>query len=162
MAEKEPPPSSSRQPAPMIMLPSRGSVENLFMGGAGVSPGPMTLVSSFFAENDPENDCRSFSQLLAGAMSEAPAAVPNVGQNFVQQRAESRGEGGGSGEFSYQQNRPEGLMVSQHQGMFTIPPGLSPASFLDSPGFFPSSQVWDCEVIGIGIRSGPFVLILDD
>ncbi|KAK4430043.1 putative WRKY transcription factor 4 [Sesamum alatum] len=135
MAEKEPPPSSSRPPAPTIMPPSRSSVDSLFMGGAGVSPGPMTLVSSFFAENDPENDCRSFSQLLTGAMS-SPSAVPNVGQNFVQ----SRGEGGGSGEFSYQQNRPAGLMVSQHPGMFMIPPGLSPASFLDSPGFFPSSQ----------------------
>ncbi|KAI3467291.1 hypothetical protein Pfo_023954 [Paulownia fortunei] len=143
MAENEPPlpppQSSSKPPAPTVRLPPRSSVESLFMGGAGVSPGPMTLVSSFFAENDPDNDCRSFSQLLAGAMS-SPTAVPNVRQSFVQPEAESRGGGDGSGEFRFQQNRPAGLVVSQQPGMFTIPPGLSPASLLDSPGFFPSSQ----------------------
>ncbi|KAL0432084.1 UNVERIFIED_CONTAM: hypothetical protein Sradi_0834400 [Sesamum radiatum] len=74
MVEKEQLPSSSRE------LSSRGSVENLFMGGAGVSLGPMTLVLSFFVENDPEkNDCRSFSQLLDGTISEAPTTVPNIG-----------------------------------------------------------------------------------
>ncbi|KAK6119156.1 hypothetical protein DH2020_047088 [Rehmannia glutinosa] len=96
----------------------------------------MTLVSSFFAENDPDNDCRSFSQLLAGTMP-SPA---NVRQNFGRPAAENRGGGGGSGEFRFQQNRPAGLVVSQQPGMFTIPPGLSPASLLDSPGFYQSSQ----------------------
>ncbi|KAL0372491.1 UNVERIFIED_CONTAM: putative WRKY transcription factor 3 [Sesamum calycinum] len=43
-------------------------------------------------------------------------------------------------EFRFQQNRPAGLVVTQPPGMFTIPPGLSPASLLDSPGFFSSSQ----------------------
>ncbi|GER55451.1 WRKY DNA-binding protein 3 [Striga asiatica] len=96
-------------PAPTVTLPPRSSVESLFMGGPGVSPGPMTLVSSFFADNDPDGDCRSFSQLLAG-------------------------------DTSFQQNMPAGLVVSQPPGMFTIPPGLSPASFLDSPGFLPSNS----------------------
>ncbi|PIN03695.1 hypothetical protein CDL12_23770 [Handroanthus impetiginosus] len=135
---KPPPPPSSSKPPPSITLPPRSSIENLFTGGAGASPGPMTLVSSFFAENDPDNDCRSFSQLLAGATS-SPAAVPNVSRGFTGP-AESMGGGGGSGEFVFQQSRPAGLAVSQSQGMFTIPPGLSPASLLDSPGFFSSSQ----------------------
>ncbi|KAH6809876.1 WRKY DNA-binding protein 3 [Perilla frutescens var. frutescens] len=117
MAENEspPPPSSS---AETITLPARGSAGSFFMG---VSPGPMTLLSSFFpeTENDPDSDCRSFSQLLAGGMA-SPAAV--------------------GGEFMFQQNRPAGLVVSQPPAMFTVPPGLSPASLLDSPGFFPSSQ----------------------
>ncbi|KAG8366395.1 hypothetical protein BUALT_Bualt17G0075200 [Buddleja alternifolia] len=133
-----PPPAAANPTAPTITLPPRNSFENLFMSGTGMSPGPMTLVSSFFAGNDSDNDFRSFSQLLAGAMS-SPAAAPNVRQNFVQAVAESGG-GGGSGEFRFQQNRPEGLAVSQPQSMFTVPPGLSPASLLDSPGFFSSSQ----------------------
>lgn len=138
---KHPPPpppslsSSSSKHPPTITLPPRTSIDNFFTG-TGASPGPMSLVSSFFAENEPDNDCRSFSQLLAGAMS-SPGAMR---QNFSA-IAESRGEGGGSGDFRFQQNRPAGLVVSQPPGMFTIPPGLSPASLLDSPGFFSSSQV---------------------
>ncbi|EYU28815.1 hypothetical protein ABFS82_12G096400 [Erythranthe guttata] len=137
------PQPTSRPPAPTITLPPRSAVDSLFMGvgaAAGVSPGPMSLVSSFFAENDdPDNDCRSFSQLLAGAISSPPSAA-NVRHNFGQPAAENRGGDGGSGEFRFQQNRPAGLMVSQQHGMFTIPAGLSPASLLDSPVFFPSSQ----------------------
>lgn len=102
------------------------------MGGPGVSPGPMTLLSSFFPENDPDGDCRSFSQLLAGAIS-SPAVF---GQSFGQPAA----VGGGSAEFMFQQNRPAGLVVSQPPAMFTVPPGLSPASLLDSPMIFTSSQ----------------------
>ncbi|CAA3021098.1 probable WRKY transcription factor 4 [Olea europaea subsp. europaea] len=141
MAENQPPspPSPSSQSArPRIALPPRSSMENLFMGGPGASPGPMTLVSSFFAENDP----RSFSQLLAGAM-DSPAGMPNVRHNFlpsqpVQQAAVENKEDTG-GDFRFQ-HRPAGLVVWQQPGMFTIPPGLSPASLLDSPGFVPPAQ----------------------
>ncbi|EPS59589.1 hypothetical protein M569_15215, partial [Genlisea aurea] len=67
---------------PPITLPPRSAIESLFSGGTGESPGPMTLVSSFFAENDPENDCRSFSQLLAGPtdspLQEPPRPPPGV------------------------------------------------------------------------------------
>lgn len=144
MAEnKPPPPPSSSKPPPTITLPPRTSIENLFTGGPGASPGPMTLVSSFFAENDPDNDCRSFSQLLAGAMS-SPAAVPDVRRNCAAPADSSGGGGGsGSGEFRFPRNRPAGLVVSHPPGTVTIPPGLSPASLLDSPDFFSSSQVVD-------------------
>ncbi|KAK4261049.1 hypothetical protein QN277_004101 [Acacia crassicarpa] len=64
------PPSSEPPPPP------RTSMDTLFngvsSGGAGFgfnSPGPMTLVSNFFNEND---DFKSFSQLLAGAMPLSP------------------------------------------------------------------------------------------
>ncbi|KAL6529330.1 WRKY transcription factor 4 [Orobanche gracilis] len=120
--EPSPPESSSTPPAPTVRLPPRSSVESLFMGGSSVSPGPMTLVSSFFAENDPDYDCRSFTQLLAGDAT-SPSSAPNAGHDF-----------------RFQQNRPAGLVVSQTPGMFTIPPGLSPASLLDSPGFIQSNS----------------------
>ncbi|XP_027362354.1 probable WRKY transcription factor 4 isoform X2 [Abrus precatorius] len=57
-------------PRPTITLPPRSSasMDTLFNGG--FSPGPMTLLSSFLSDGD---DCKSFSQLLAGAMT-SPAA----------------------------------------------------------------------------------------
>lgn len=109
---------------PTITLPPRGAVDSIFSGsGFGASPGPMTLVSSFFSENDPDSDCRSFSQLLAGAMASPRPASENSSSEPDHLR--------------FRQSRPAGLVVSQQQGVFTIPPGLSPASLLDSPGLFP-------------------------
>lgn len=117
------------------ITPPESSIGSLF---TGVSPGPMTLVSSLFPENECDNDYRTFSQLLSGAIS--PAAVPNVWQNFAQSVPET--SSGRNVEFIFQQNRPAGLVVSQQPAMFTIPPGLSPASLLDSPAFIASSQVY--------------------
>ncbi|XP_023515298.1 probable WRKY transcription factor 4 [Cucurbita pepo subsp. pepo] len=88
--EEEPPPSSPQPPSklklrplrPTINLPPRTSMESLFSGGPGLgfgfSPGPMTLVSSFFSDPD---DCKSFSQLLAGAMT-SPVAAPPLESEF--------------------------------------------------------------------------------
>ncbi|KAL6983424.1 WRKY Transcription Factor [Sarracenia purpurea var. burkii] len=133
MAEKEK--SSSRASSallrPTIMLPPRNTMESLFTGGPGASPGPMTLVSSFFSENDPDSECRSFSQLLAGAMA-SPAAVPA-------HRPRNTAVAEGDFDFRFKQNRPSGLMIAQSP-MFMIPPGLSPATLLDSPGWFSPGQ----------------------
>lgn len=129
----EPPSSSSslsqQQQRPTITLPSRAGIESLFTGsGFGLSPGPMTLVSSFFSESDPDSDCRSFSQLLAGAIaSPRPASEP---QDQVR----------------FKENRPPGLVISSQPqppppqgggGFFMLSPGVSPATLLDSPGLFP-------------------------
>ncbi|KAL5553707.1 hypothetical protein UlMin_041108 [Ulmus minor] len=129
MAEKEerPPESTSSPlsksaapPRPTITLPPRTSFENLFNGGGGgpavgFSPGPMTLVSSFFSESE---ECKSFSQLLAGAMTSPVARTT-----------------GTDTDFQFKQNRPPGLSP-----IFAVPPGLSPAGFLDSPGIFSPGQ----------------------
>ncbi|KAL6969749.1 WRKY Transcription Factor [Sarracenia purpurea var. burkii] len=135
--------ASSAPLRPTIMLPPRSSMESLFTGGPGASPGPMTLVSNFFSENDPDSDCRSFSQLLAGAMA-SPAAVPGHRPSFPSVEADSSSkdkESGGGREidFRFKQNRPSDLMIAQ-SSMFTIPPGLSPAILLDSPGWFSPGQ----------------------
>ncbi|KAL8161469.1 hypothetical protein V2J09_012958 [Rumex salicifolius] len=122
MAENDAVSSTKPPPRPSIALPPRSSIDALFgPGGFGASPGPMTLVSSLFSDTDPDSDCRSFSQLLAGAMASSSAA-----------------DGSSSGaDLRFKQNRPPGLAVTQSQ-MFTIPPGLSPASLLESPGSFPT------------------------
>lgn len=67
-------PSNSLPPQrPAITLPPRTSFEALLYGGSGVgglgfSPGPMTLLSTLFADAVAgEEDSTSFSQLLAGA-----------------------------------------------------------------------------------------------
>ncbi|KAH9606976.1 hypothetical protein KSS87_013751 [Heliosperma pusillum] len=132
------PPSSTNRPT--LTLPPRSSMEALFTGsGFGLSPGPMTLVSNFFSENDPDSDFRSFSQLLAGAMS-SPRPPPPL-QNDVDPV-----------QLRFRQNRPGDLVVGQtgngqglgmgqggqgQVGVFMIPAGLSPGPLLDSPGLFP-------------------------
>ncbi|KAK1415959.1 hypothetical protein QVD17_31747 [Tagetes erecta] len=125
---------------PSISLPPPSTVENLFTGGltgTDASPGPMTLVANFFSENDPDSDCRSFSQLLSGAMA-SPAEIPGRVDNSG--AGNSGGGGGGSVDFQFVNNgRPAGLVVSQ-PSVFTIPVGMSPASLLDSPGFFNQAQ----------------------
>ncbi|KAL8550268.1 hypothetical protein ACS0TY_008910 [Phlomoides rotata] len=132
MADKPPPPPplSSSKPPPTITLPPRNLTEKLFIAAPGASPGPMSLVSSFFAENDRSV---SFSELLAGAMS------PEDGKrNSAPPDSNGVGDGGNrSGEFRFQQDN---LMVSNPQGTVTIPPVVSPASLLDSPDFFSSLQ----------------------
>lgn len=130
---------------PTILVPPRGSMESLFTNGSlglGFSPGPMTLVSSFFAEQGPF----SFSQLLAGAMA-SPIAAAKPG--FWMTAEEDKGidssddgkvsESGGGG---YKRNRPVNLVVAQPQlqvegisSLFMVPPGLSPSGLLNSPGF---------------------------
>lgn len=94
-------------PRPSIALPPRTSMDTLFNGGSPFvfSPGPMTLVSSFFTDNNDES--KSFSQLLAGAMSP------------VDHRGYS-GEGGSGAGFSH----------NTHSPLF-----MNHAGFLDSPTF---------------------------
>ncbi|GMH31175.1 hypothetical protein Nepgr_033018 [Nepenthes gracilis] len=124
-------------PRPTIAVPPRSSIESLFTGGFGASPGPMTLVSNFFSDSDPGSDCRSFSQLLAGAMASPAAQRPGLpGGAYVDKSSTDGGCSSGEADFRLKQNRPPGLVITQPQ-MFTIPPGLSPATLLDSPGLFP-------------------------
>ncbi|XP_068654739.1 probable WRKY transcription factor 4 isoform X2 [Aristolochia californica] len=126
-------------PRPTISLPSRSAFESIFTRGADTSPGPMTLVSSFFSENDPESECRSFSQLLAGAMASPGAVSPRVPSSGLDVSDNSAGERDAGGGLRFKQNRPFNLVIAQSP-MFTVPPGLSPASLLDSPGFFSPGQ----------------------
>ncbi|XP_019053458.1 PREDICTED: probable WRKY transcription factor 3 isoform X2 [Nelumbo nucifera] len=146
MAENDRSQRPAAPPRPTIALPSRSSVESLFTGGAGTSPGPMTLVNNFFSENDPESDCRSFSQLLAGAMA-SPVSVAGMRPNFftdnsTQESSKQKDSGdGGEKDFCLKPQRPLNLVIAQSPlPMFTIPPGLSPATLLDSPGFFSPGQ----------------------
>ncbi|KAK4358044.1 hypothetical protein RND71_023654 [Anisodus tanguticus] len=105
---------------PTITLPPRNSMESLFSGGSssGISPGPMTLVSSFFLDNDPHSECRSFSQLLAGAMP-SQAGFPGVRPGFPPLPP------------------PSTAAVTQSP-TFTVPTGLSTTSLFD--GFFSPGQ----------------------
>lgn len=130
---------------PTISLPPRPFGEMFYSGGvgfSGFSPGPMTLVSNMFS--DP-NEFKSFSQLLAGAMA-SPAAAAAVGAGAHQTPVSSVGGGGDSLlDPRFKQNRPTGLMTTQPPAMFQVPPGLSPATLLDSPSFFglfSPIQVW--------------------
>ncbi|XP_050375185.1 probable WRKY transcription factor 3 [Argentina anserina] len=122
-----PPPATSARPPqpsrPTITLPPRTSFESLFNnsgagGNTGFSPGPMTLVSSFFSDGE---DCKSFSQLLAGAM-----LPPADRAGFPQLEDRNSGDDNNSG-FRFKQNEAAGLSLGPLSPMF-------PAGFLDSPG----------------------------
>lgn len=134
----QPPPPPRR---PTIALPPRPSMETLFTGGAGASPGPMTLVSSFFSDNCPDLEYRSFSQLLAGAMASPMAARPT--SFFTENPNDGYSKEGGVAAVDknsgFKQSRPMNLVVARSP-LFTVPPGLSPSGLLNSPGFF-SPQV---------------------
>jgi hypothetical protein len=129
---------------PTITLPLRLSMEAFFTGGAGASPGLMTLVSSFFSDGYEDGDCRSFSQLLVEAMA-SPLARPSFfADNSIYSSSAEKGSDTGSG---FKQGRPMNLMVARLP-MFTIPPGLSPSGLLNSPGFFPP-QVIDPNLVNL-------------
>ncbi|XP_043704210.1 probable WRKY transcription factor 3 [Telopea speciosissima] len=140
MAENEGVSRATAPRRPTIALPPRSSVENLFIGGAGASPGPLTLVSNFFSDNDPESDVRSFSQLLAGAMA-SPATVTGLRPSYTTEvSSKERDSGDGAErESRLKQSRPLSLLIAPSP-MFTVPPGLSPATLLDSPGYFSPGQ----------------------
>ncbi|KAL9364983.1 hypothetical protein Peur_042856 [Populus x canadensis] len=101
-----------------ITLPPRSFTETFLSSGPsgsmGFSPGPMTLLSGFFSDSD---DCKSFSQLLAGA-----TASPNFKLTDDKSSA---------GDFS----RPGNLSIVPPSPMFTMPLGLCPVALPDSPGF---------------------------
>lgn len=149
MAEKQENLTTAPAPArPTITLPPRPSMETFFTGG--LSPGPMTLVSSFFADSPyPESDYRSFSQLLAGAMASPIArpaffndhSIPNNNTNTATATATSSKDDGfnSNSNLGFKQSRPMNLVVARSP-LFTVPPGLSPSGLLNSPGFF-SPQV---------------------
>ncbi|KAJ4974703.1 hypothetical protein NE237_007877 [Protea cynaroides] len=140
MAENQGASRATSATRPRIALPPRSSVENLFIGGAGSSPGPLTLVSNFFSDNDPESDCRSFSQLLAGAMG-SPLAVTGFRPSYSAGNGLKERDSGdvAERESRLKHSRPLSLLIAPSP-LFTVPPGLSPASLLDSPGYFSPPQ----------------------
>lgn len=152
MSEKEEAPSTSKSTGapsrPTLSLPPRPFSEMFFNGGVGFSPGPMTLVSNMFPDSD---EFRSFSQLLAGAMT-SPATATAATASDYQRISEGTNSSSGDVDPRFKQNRPTGLMISQSQSpsMFTVPPGLSPAMLMDSPSFlglFSPVQVYDSSTV---------------
>ncbi|CAL0312216.1 unnamed protein product [Lupinus luteus] len=119
------PPSTAEEGSPprrpTITLPPRTSMDTLFNGGDGgafvFSPGPMTLVSSFFGDNN-NDEYKSFSQLLAGAMS------PVDHKGFS-------GEGGGG---AFKHNNSSNTQLSSSP-FFMVPHEFTSSGFLDSPTF---------------------------
>ncbi|XP_008787093.2 probable WRKY transcription factor 4 [Phoenix dactylifera] len=135
-------PRAGQPPRPTISLPPRAAYESLFHGGAAggggpseVSPGPLTLVSSFFAE-DSDSEFRSFTQLLQGAMN-SPVGVPPPRRPTGEEAKEAERDSGGEVE-----RREEGGLGRQNVEMtrppqiFTVPPGLSPTGLLGSSPLF--------------------------
>lgn len=117
---------------PKLSLPPRTLAE----GSNAVSPGPMTFVSSLFAE-DPYPDQRSLSHLLAGVIP-SPTSGTTDGYSDMDPN-------GGSARLSSYSARFKSMVPSKlpirRSSCLTIPPGLSPTTLLDSPVLFSTAQV---------------------
>ncbi|KAL9226174.1 hypothetical protein vseg_002016 [Gypsophila vaccaria] len=102
VSHTKPPQPSAQLTRPTLTLPTRPGFESLLSGSSfGLSPGPMTLVSNFFSDHDPDSDFRSFSQLLAGAMSSPRPEVEPVDGRFNMNRVPGSGDvGNGFSMFS--------------------------------------------------------------
>nr|GMC67333.1 probable WRKY transcription factor 4 [Ipomoea batatas] len=117
---------------PTITIPPRPPFDTtLFSLGSipGFSPGPMTLMSTFFSDSD----ACSFSQLLAGAMA-SPLANPAL-------LPDKDGDSGPGCEklSGYKQKQPMSLLVAQSP-LFMVSPRFSPSGLLNSPGFLSPLQ----------------------
>ncbi|KAL4366836.1 hypothetical protein GQ457_05G017580 [Hibiscus cannabinus] len=128
MAEKGTRSKLAAPTRPSITLPPKPAMDGLFSSGSGLSPGPMTLVSALFPDLDSTE--RPFSQLLASAMASPGARLPHnsLDGSFMDAGVKDGGEKGPG----LKQNRPLNL----ESPFFTVPPGLSPSGFLNSPSFF--------------------------
>lgn len=133
MGEKLKAPAVSVSSLSTLTIPPKAPFEAIFSGGnmPYFSPGPMTLVSSFFSESE----YPSFSQLLAGAMASPLSKPPTL----LPQNSSGEEENCKEGNLGYKQNRPMSLMVA-HSPFFTIPNTFSPSGLLNSPGFLSPLQ----------------------
>uniref|UniRef100_A0A803QMK1 WRKY domain-containing protein n=1 Tax=Cannabis sativa TaxID=3483 RepID=A0A803QMK1_CANSA len=120
---------------PSLTLPPRPSMETFFSEGAGASPGPLTLVSRFFDNTNPDSDYRSFTQLLAGAIA-SPLARPSFNFENSFDNYGKGGDGRDKDSSGFKQSRPMNLAVGANSPLFMVPSGLSPSGLLNSPGFF--------------------------
>ncbi|KAB2033950.1 hypothetical protein ES319_D04G051000v1 [Gossypium barbadense] len=129
MAEKRTRSKLSAPTRPSITLPPKPAMDGLFSSGLGLSPGPMTLLSSFFSDLD-STENRSFSQLLASAMTSPGARLPHASMDgsFM----EVGFKDGGEKSPGFKHNRP----LNFDSPLFTAPTGLTPSGLLNSPSFF--------------------------
>ncbi|TYH75989.1 hypothetical protein ES332_D04G054500v1 [Gossypium tomentosum] len=129
MAEKRTRSKLSAPTRPSITLPPKPAMDGLFSSGLGLSPGPMTLLSSFFSDLD-STENRSFSQLLASAMTSPGARLPHASMDgsFM----ELGFKDGGEKSPGFKHNRP----LNFDSPLFTAPTGLTPSGLLNSPSFF--------------------------
>lgn len=131
MAEKEAEQGTgsklSAPTCPTITLPSTPTMDSLFSNGSGLSPGPMTLVSAFFSNQD-STEHRSFSRLLAGAMALPGSRLPynSMDGSFMDVGFKDGGE---------KRTEPMNFGVP-NSALFTVPPGVCPSGLLNSPAFY--------------------------
>ncbi|KAL4378981.1 hypothetical protein GQ457_02G019180 [Hibiscus cannabinus] len=126
MAEKGTRSKVSAPTRPSITLPPETTMGGLFSTSSG--PGPTTLVSAFFPDLDSTE--RPFSQLLASAMTSPGARLPHDSMDGSFMDVDFKD--GGEKNTGFKQIIP----LNVESPLFTVPPGLSPFGFLNSPSFF--------------------------
>ncbi|KAM7280819.1 hypothetical protein ACFE04_007953 [Oxalis oulophora] len=110
--------TTKQKPPKAITLPPKPSIDSFFTTAGnsfGLSPGPMTLMSSFFSPKEEEESSQ-------------------IDDNSNCSDGSGSGSGSGFG-FGFKMNRPMDLVVERSH-FFTVPSGLTPSGLLNSPAFF--------------------------
>ncbi|XP_010670218.3 probable WRKY transcription factor 4 [Beta vulgaris subsp. vulgaris] len=131
--------NQQQRPRTTISQKSAPADHSLYTGAPSPSPGSL---SNLFSDPFPDNDFRSFSDLLAGAIAThlpATGELNSVSENWgndnkLGDRREN-GNGNGGGSSGFKQNRPGNLVLPPVAPVFNISPGFSPSAFLTSPTF---------------------------
>ncbi|KAL2898567.1 putative WRKY transcription factor 58 [Bienertia sinuspersici] len=129
--QHQPPPLQPQQPQQQQRAADQAAAPF-----TGSNPGSLT---NLFPDPFPENEFRSFSDLLAGALgSQLPGnGELNLGlENWSDKTRDNNNNinnndnGGG-----FKQNRPGSLVLPPVAPVFNVSPGFSPSAFLTSPTF---------------------------
>eukprot|EP00249_Psilotum_nudum_P022451 c28521_g1_i4 orf=701-2314(+) len=145
---------------PTLALPSRFPADALIRT-SDASPSPMTLMSSLLAEQEPDADCKSYSQLVSAAMvsptpksselsnnigvstdvSQCNSASGTLGKDAGKQGPAGNGDPvvARSSTARFKTMTPSRLPIPRSPYL-TIPPGLSPTTLLDSPVLLSTAQ----------------------
>lgn len=154
------------KPTPSRPQPSSSSMSSQQQQQHLKADSPMTIASSFLNEQESEQDMKSFSHLLAGALSPtAPALEDSDGRRSpargsFAERLAARGSANAdgleaeagkaprpagvpsNGRFRPTPNLPNPRAMGGGGDYLTIPPGLSPTTLFDpSPVLLANSQV---------------------
>lgn len=146
-------------PRPKLVVAPRNPNEGFIQGGLNsATPTPMIFGSSLYADRDPYTDYKPFSSLLAEALGSPSFAPMDFINNSVNKRTvtdmptsnedekpaeiELNGMGGDHvysqsiSSARYKSMVPSRLPIASSSPHFTISPGISPASLLESPILF--------------------------
>ena len=139
-------PNPSRPP---LVVPASNPGEESFLKGKPQNTSTTTAPANLFntlGEFELYADCKPFSQLLAGAFGSpmfSPFETRRESSSSINQLGGAQNDGSQSSNYTakYRAMMPSRLPIPSSTPYFTVPPGLSPTTFLESPVLFSGGLV---------------------